>query len=181
MGVGDLVGCLLEEDAGAGVGEKAGGDLLRGGAVGGLGPEVGQLVADEDVADPPMPAELEPGLEVLDRPLVLEQRPHLVVDLEPASLAAKRSHGGLQPGRCRHHHERERFTVLEHGGEVDDDAEAVVPVDVDGGGSVEHAAQGAVEELAEPERNRHCRCPQLDLGEPHRVRGERAARRAVPR
>lgn len=53
-GVSHLVRCLLEEDACAGVTEKAGGDFARGGSVGGLGAQVGEAVADEDVADPPM-------------------------------------------------------------------------------------------------------------------------------
>ena len=73
-GVGDLVGGLLEEDPSAGVTEEPGGDLVGRGAVGGLGAQVGEAVADEDVADPPVSAQLEPGLKMTDRPLIDARR-----------------------------------------------------------------------------------------------------------
>src|SRR5258706_16383217 len=69
-GVGDLVGGLLEEDPSAGVTKEPGGDLVGRGAVGGLGAQVREAVADEDVADPPMPAQLEPGLKMTNCPFV---------------------------------------------------------------------------------------------------------------
>ena len=37
--------------------------------------------------------------------------------------------------------ERECFVVAPHGGEIDDEPGTVVPVDVDGGGTVEHAGE----------------------------------------
>lgn len=57
FGFGDLVGGLAEQDAGLGVGEEAHGDFGGGGAVAGLGAEVGDAVGDGDVGDPIRPSE----------------------------------------------------------------------------------------------------------------------------
>jgi hypothetical protein len=67
-----VYGRLLKEDARSGVAEQSGGDFVGGGAVRGLRAQIGEPVADEDVAEPPMAAELQPGLQVLDGPLVLQ-------------------------------------------------------------------------------------------------------------
>ena len=79
-GVVELVGGLAEDDAGLGVGEEPGGDLVGGGAVVGLGAQVGQSVADEDVGESSVAAELEAGLEVAGGVFGFEECPYFVVD-----------------------------------------------------------------------------------------------------
>ena len=146
-GVGELVAGLAEQHPGLGVGEQAHGDFGGGGAVVGLGAQVGEAVHDGEVGDAVVAAELPAGLEVAGGLFGAEEPPGFVEDLEAMDAVAAGEHG-LEPGGGGEQDEAQRFVVVVHDREVEDEAGAG-PVDVDGGGAVEHASQGTLEELLE--------------------------------
>ena len=123
-GLVELVGGLAEHDAGGDVAEHVRRHLRRRRAVVGLGPQVRQAVGDEDVPDPVQPAQLQPGLQ---RPWPTRsdagRRPHLVFDEDAAAaLVLQGGHLGHQPVVRGHLHQRQGVGVVEHAGQVDDQA-----------------------------------------------------------
>ena len=122
------------------------GDLGRGGAVVGLGAEVGRSVGDADVGHAVGTTELEAGLEVPSGVAVAEQCPRLVDHLHP--LWPGPGHELGQPAGSRHHHQGQRLGVDGHGRQVEHDPRPVPP-QRHGGGPVEHAPQRPGEQLVE--------------------------------
>ena len=102
---------------------------------------------DGEVGDAVVAAELPAGLEVAGGLFGAEKPPGFVEDLEAMDPVAAGEHG-LEPGGGGEQDEAQGFVVVVHDREVEDEA-AAGPVDVDGGGPVEHAPQGAFEELLE--------------------------------
>ena len=142
----ELVWGLAEDDLGGRIGQEPCGDLAGRGAVVGLGDEIGCPVGDAQVGNAVGAAELEAGLEVARGVAVAEQCPGFVEDLD--ALRSGTRHQLLEPPGGGDHHQRESLGVERHRRQVEYDARAV-PAKRDRGTPVEHAAQGAGQELVE--------------------------------
>ena len=158
---GDLLGWLAQQHPGLDVRQQPGGDLGRGGAVVELRGQVRRPVADQHGGDAVGAGQLQGGLEVGGA--VAHRGPRLVDHLHRPALRVA-AQGAGQPVGGGGHHQREGVGVLVDGGQVDHHAGAVVPVDGDGGGAVEHAAQGAAAQLVQRERDRGGGPGQLEGG-----------------
>ena len=146
----DLIGCLAEHHSRLHIGKKPGGDLRRGGSVVCLRPKVGEPVTDQHVPDPVEAAQLQAGLQVLGSALGGEHRPHFVVDEDAApTLPMQVAHHRLQPCGCGHLHKRQRLSVPEDRGQIEHDSRPALPIHLDSGRPIEHAAQRPLEQLSE--------------------------------